>query len=150
MIPYPRSPHVITNYATATLPSERENPCIASSPISHPNTTSTHSAVINRGSIEIRERQNTCSRQLNTAPRRQFSNRSPTPPSPRITSARLTSVLSLPRARRGPAGGLPRAPDGTGRLAVVCPGCCKGRTAVFRQEGGPYSVRHVSAGQGGP
>ena len=28
------------------------------------------------------------------------------------------------------------APDGTGRLAVVCPGSFKGRTAVFRQDGG--------------
>ena len=45
-------------------------------------------------------------------------------------------------------GGLPRAPDGTGRLAVVRPGRFKGRTAVFRQDGGPYRVRHVSAGQG--
>jgi len=59
-----------------------------------------------------------------------------------------TSVRSRPGARRGPAGGLPRAPDGTGRLAVVRPGRFKGRTAVFRQGGGPYRVRHVSAGQG--
>ena len=59
-----------------------------------------------------------------------------------------TSVRSRPGARRGPAGGLPRAPDGTGRLAVVRPGRFKGRTAVFRQDGGPYRVRHVSAGQG--
>ena len=58
------------------------------------------------------------------------------------------SVLSRLGARRGPAGGLPRAPDGTGRLAVVRPGRFKGRTAVFRQDGGPYRVRHVSAGQG--
>jgi len=58
------------------------------------------------------------------------------------------SVRSRPGARRGPAGGLPRAPDGTGRLTVVRPGRFKGRTAVFRQDGGPYRVRHVSAGQG--
>ena len=32
------------------------------------------------------------------------------------------SVPSRPGARRGPAGGLPRAPDGTGRLSVVRPG----------------------------
>jgi len=42
-----------------------------------------------------------------------------------------SSVRNLPGARRGPAGGLPRAPDGTGPLAVVRPGCPKGRTAVF-------------------
>ena len=36
-----------------------------------------------------------------------------------------------PGARRGPAVGLPRAPDGTGRLAVVRPVLPKGRTAVF-------------------
>ena len=48
----------------------------------------------------------------------------------------------------GPAGGLPRAPDGTGRLAVVRPVLPKGRTAVFGQDGGPYRVRHISAGQG--
>ena len=41
------------------------------------------------------------------------------------------SVLNRPGARRGPAGGLPRAPDGTGRLAVVRPVLPKGRTAVF-------------------
>ena len=29
------------------------------------------------------------------------------------------SVPSRPGARRGPTGGLPRAPDGTGRLSVV-------------------------------
>jgi len=59
-----------------------------------------------------------------------------------------SSVRSRPGARRGPAGGPPRAPDGTGRLAVVRPGRFKGRTAVFRQDGGPYRVRHVNAGQG--
>ena len=59
------------------------------------------------------------------------------------------SVRNRPGARRGPAGGLPRAPDGTGRLAVVRPVRPKGRTAVFGQDGGPYRVRHVSAGQGG-
>ena len=41
------------------------------------------------------------------------------------------SVPNRPGARRGPAGGLPRAPDGTGRLAVVRPVRPKGRTAVF-------------------
>ena len=41
------------------------------------------------------------------------------------------SVRNRPGARRGPAGGLPRAPDGTGRLAVVRPVLPKGRTAVF-------------------
>ena len=39
------------------------------------------------------------------------------------------SVRNRPGARRGPAGGLPRAPDGTGRLAVVRPILPKGRTA---------------------
>ena len=47
------------------------------------------------------------------------------------------------------AGGLPSAPDGTGRLAVVRPVRPNSRTAVFGQDGGPYRVRHVSAGQGG-
>ena len=41
------------------------------------------------------------------------------------------SVRNRPGARRGPAGGLSRAPDGTGRLAVVRPVLPKGRTAVF-------------------
>ena len=45
-------------------------------------------------------------------------------------------------------GGLPRAPDWTGRLSIVCPGQPPGWVAVFRQDGGPYRVRHVS-GQGG-
>ena len=43
-----------------------------------------------------------------------------------------TSTLSVPNrpgARRGPAGVLPRAPDGTGRLSVVRPGRPKCRTA---------------------
>ena len=56
------------------------------------------------------------------------------------------SVRSRPGARRGPAGGLPSAPDGTGRLAIVRPGRPKGRTAVFGQDGGPYRVRHVGTG----
>ena len=43
----------------------------------------------------------------------------------------INSVPNRPGARRGPAGGLPRAPDGTGRLAVVRPVRAKGRTAVF-------------------
>ena len=43
----------------------------------------------------------------------------------------LDSVPNRPGARRGPAGGLPRAPDGPGRLAVVRPVRPKGRTAVF-------------------
>ena len=60
----------------------------------------------------------------------------------------LDSVRSRPGAQRGPAGGLPRAPDGMERLAVVRPGRFNGRTAVFKQDGGPYRVRHVSAGQG--
>ena len=41
----------------------------------------------------------------------------------------MYSVLNHPGARRGPGRGLPRAPDGTRRLAVVRPGCPKGRTA---------------------
>ena len=41
------------------------------------------------------------------------------------------SVRNRPGALRGPAGGLPRAPDGTGRLAVVHPVRPKGRTVVF-------------------
>jgi len=57
-----------------------------------------------------------------------------------------SSVPNRPGAPRGPAGRLPRAPDGTGRLAIVRPGRPKGRTAVFGQDGGPYRVRHVSAG----
>ena len=40
-----------------------------------------------------------------------------------------TSVPNRPGARRGPTGGLPRAPDGTGRPAVVRPVRAKGRTA---------------------
>ena len=56
------------------------------------------------------------------------------------------SVRRRPGARRGPGGGLPRAPDGTGRLAIVRPGRPKRKTAVFGQDGGPYRVRHVSAG----
>ena len=44
---------------------------------------------------------------------------------------RAISVRNRPGARRGPAGGLPRAPDGTGRPAVVRPVLPKGRTAVF-------------------
>ena len=43
----------------------------------------------------------------------------------------VSSVPNRPGARRGPAGGLPRAPDGTGRLAVVRPVRPKGRTVVF-------------------
>ena len=45
--------------------------------------------------------------------------------------ALLISVHNRPGARRSTAGGLPRAPDGTGRLAVVRPVLPKGRTAVF-------------------
>ena len=56
------------------------------------------------------------------------------------------SVRRRPGARRGPGGCLPRAPDGTGRLAVVRLGRPKRRSAVFGQDGGPYRVRHVSAG----
>jgi len=59
------------------------------------------------------------------------------------------SVPNRPGARWGPAGGLPRAPDGMRRPAVVRPGRPKGRTAIFGQDNGPYRVRHVSAGQGG-
>ena len=44
------------------------------------------------------------------------------------------------------SGGLPRAPDGTGRLGIVRLGRPKRKTAVFGQDGGPYRVRHVSAG----
>ena len=43
----------------------------------------------------------------------------------------LGSVPNRPGARRGPTGGLPRAPDGTGRLVVVRPVRPKGGTAVF-------------------
>ena len=45
-------------------------------------------------------------------------------------------------------GGLPRAPDGTGRLSVVRPRLPKGRTAVFGKDSGPYRARHFSSGQG--
>ena len=48
--------------------------------------------------------------------------------------------------RRRP-GGLPSAPGGTGRLAIVRPGRPKGRTAVFGQDGGPYRVRYVGTGK---
>ena len=58
------------------------------------------------------------------------------------------SVPNRPGAWQGPVGGLPRAPDGTGRLSVVRPGRLKSRTVVFGQDGGPYRVRHVSSGQG--
>jgi len=57
------------------------------------------------------------------------------------------TCLPLSSVPRRP-GGLPRAPDGTGRLTVVGPGRPKGRTAVFGQDGGPYRVRHISAGRG--
>ena len=68
----------------------------------------------------------------------------------RVSILSLSSQCSQPsRAWRGPAGGLPRAPGGTERLAVVRSGSPKGRTAVFGQDGAPYRVRHVSAGQGG-
>ena len=60
---------------------------------------------------------------------------------------RWPSVRRRPGARRGPGGGLPRAPDGTGRLAIVRPGRPKRRTAVPGQDGGPYRVRHLSTGQ---
>jgi len=59
------------------------------------------------------------------------------------------SVPNRPGARRGPVGGLPRAPDGTGRLSIVRPRQPKGRTVVFGPDGGPYRVRHVSSRQGG-
>ena len=43
----------------------------------------------------------------------------------------------------GPGGGgLPRAPNGTGRLSIVRPGWPKGK------DGGPYRVRHCSSEQG--
>ena len=63
--------------------------------------------------------------------------------------AHVISVPNHPGARRGPAGGLPRARDGMGRLSVVRPGRSKCRTAVFGQDGGPHRVRHFSSGQGG-
>jgi len=56
-----------------------------------------------------------------------------------------SSVPNRPRAR----GGLPRAPDGTGRLSIVRPGQSKGRASVFGQDGRPCRVGHVSSGQGG-
>ena len=48
-----------------------------------------------------------------------------------LNTDNVPSVRSRPGARWSPAGGLPRAPDGTGRLAVVRPVLPKGRTAVF-------------------
>ena len=46
-------------------------------------------------------------------------------------------------------GRLPQTLDGMGRLSVVRPGRPNCRTAVLGPDGGPYSVRHFSLGQGG-
>jgi len=68
-------------------------------------------------------------------------------------SSLLFLLLNVPdrpgTPRGGPAGGLPRAKDGTERLSVVRPARPKGWSAIFGQEGWPHRVRHVSAGQGG-
>jgi len=56
-----------------------------------------------------------------------------------------SSVPNRPGAR----GGLPRAPDGTGRLSIARPGQSKGRAAIFGQDGRPCRVGHVSSGHGG-
>ena len=66
------------------------------------------------------------------------------PPDPRSSS----SVPNCPGAGRGSAWGMPRVPDGTGRLSVANPSRPKGRTAVFVRDGVPYRVGYVSSGQG--
>jgi len=52
-------------------------------------------------------------------------------------------------AWRGPAGGLPRAPDGTGQQSAVRPGRPQGKKAILGQDGGTYRARHVSSEKGG-
>jgi len=58
----------------------------------------------------------------------------------------LFSVPKRPGAPRDPVAGMPRTPDGTGRVRPVRP---RGRPAGFGQDVGPYRARHVSSGQGG-
>ena len=57
-----------------------------------------------------------------------------------------TSVRKSPGPRQGPLGGLPRAPDGTGRQNAVHTRPSNLRTAVLMEDGGPYKVRHFSVG----
>ena len=52
----------------------------------------------------------------------------------------IISVPSRPGARRGPVGGLPRAPDGTGRLSVVLRG-------ALRQDGRLWAGRRALQGE---
>ena len=56
------------------------------------------------------------------------------------------SVRNGPGPRQGPAGGLPRAPDGTGRQNAVHTRPSNLRTAVLMEDGGPCKVRHFSVG----
>ena len=56
------------------------------------------------------------------------------------------SVRNGPGPRQGPAGGLPRAPDGTGRHNAVYTRPSNLKTAVLMEDRGPYKVRHFSVG----
>ena len=58
----------------------------------------------------------------------------------------IISVHNGPGPRQGPAGGLPRAPDGTGRQNAVHTRPSNLRTAVLMEDGGPCEVRHFSVG----
>ena len=57
-----------------------------------------------------------------------------------------TSVRNGPGPRQGPAGGLPRAPDGTGQHNAVHTRPSNLRTAVLMEDRGPCKVRHFSVG----
>jgi len=60
----------------------------------------------------------------------------------------VASVPNRPGGRWGPAGRLPRAPDGTGGLAVVRPVRPKGRTAVLGGTAGPTGWDMLVQGRG--
>jgi len=61
-------------------------------------------------------------------------------------AALASSVPNRSGARWGPAGGLPRAVDLTGRFFVVSLGLPEGMRAVFDQDGESYVVKHASSG----
>ena len=62
----------------------------------------------------------------------------------------ILSVHNGPGPRQGPAGGLPRAPDKTGRQKAVCPRPYTRRKAVIMKDDEHYDVRQfqVEGGRG--
>jgi len=64
----------------------------------------------------------------------------------RLTTQKC-SVLNGPGPPQGPAGGPPRALDGTGRQKAVCSRPGNLGTAVIVNDSGPYNVRQIGVGE---